>query len=77
MFGISGEHLLILAIVLLVFGPRRLPEIGNTLGKAMRNFKDSLSGVEEAEFRHLKEPPKSAAPQQRPAPESAPSAEAH
>jgi sec-independent protein translocase protein TatA len=55
MFGISGEHLLILAIVLLIFGPRRLPELGNTMGKAIRNFKDSLAGVEEAKFRHLEE----------------------
>jgi sec-independent protein translocase protein TatA len=55
MFGISGEHLLILGIVLLIFGPRRLPELGNTLGKAIRNFKDALSGVEEADFRKLQE----------------------
>jgi sec-independent protein translocase protein TatA len=53
MFGISGEHLLILGIVLLIFGPRRLPELGNTLGKAIRNFKDSVSGVEEAAFRKI------------------------
>src|SRR3954471_15815982 len=55
MFGISGEHLLILGIVLLIFGPRRLPELGNTLGKAIRNFKDSLSGVEEAKFHRIQE----------------------
>jgi sec-independent protein translocase protein TatA len=55
MFGISGEHLLILGIVLLIFGPRRLPELGNTLGKAIRNFKDALSGIEEAKFRKLEE----------------------
>lgn len=53
MFGISGEHLLILGIVLLIFGPKRLPELGNTMGKAIRNFKDAISGVEEAKFRHL------------------------
>lgn len=55
MFGISGEHLLILGIVLLIFGPRRLPELGNTLGKAIRNFKDSVNGVEEAKFRRIAE----------------------
>lgn len=55
MFGISGEHIVILAIVLLIFGPRRLPELGNTMGKAIRNFKDALSGVEEAKYRHLEE----------------------
>jgi sec-independent protein translocase protein TatA len=53
MFGISGEHLLIVGIVLLFFGPRRLPELGNTLGKAIRNFKDAISGVEEAQYRKL------------------------
>jgi sec-independent protein translocase protein TatA len=58
MFGISGEHLLILGIVLLIFGPRRLPELGNTLGKAIRNFKDAISGVEEAKFRKVEEPEK-------------------
>jgi TatA/E family protein of Tat protein translocase len=56
MFGISGEHLLVLGIVLLIFGPRRLPELGNTLGKAIRNFKDAVSGVEEAKFRHIDDP---------------------
>lgn len=55
MFGISGEHLLILGIVLLIFGPRRLPELGNTLGKAIRNFKDAISGIEEAKFRKCEE----------------------
>jgi len=53
MFGMSGEHLLILGIVLLIFGPRRLPELGNTMGKAIRNFKDALSGVEEAKYRKI------------------------
>lgn len=55
MFGISGEHLLVLGIVLLIFGPRRLPELGNTLGKAIRNFKDAISGIEEAKFRKIEE----------------------
>ncbi|MBY0471693.1 twin-arginine translocase TatA/TatE family subunit [bacterium] len=55
MFGFSGEHLLILGIVLLIFGPRKLPELGHTLGKAIRNFKDSMSGVEEAGYRKLDE----------------------
>ena len=55
MFGMSGEHLLILGIVLLIFGPRRLPELGNTLGRSIRNFKDAISGVEEAKFRKIEE----------------------
>ena len=55
MFGVSGEHLLILGVVLLIFGPRRLPELGNTLGKAIRNFRDAISGVEEAQFHKVEE----------------------
>lgn len=53
MFGLSGEHVVILLIILLIFGPRKLPELGNTLGKAIKNFKDSISGVQEAKYRNL------------------------
>ena len=38
-------HLIvILLIALLVFGPRKLPELGRGLGEAIRGFKDALSG---------------------------------
>jgi sec-independent protein translocase protein TatA len=47
MFGISFEHLLILGVVLLIFGPRRLPELGNALGKTLKSFKEALAGVED------------------------------
>lgn len=47
-FGISLPELLILLVVLLlVFGAKRLPEMGRSLGKGMREFKDSVSGIEE------------------------------
>ena len=48
MFGEIGidKLLLILAIVLVFFGPRRLPELGATLGKGIRDFKRSLGGHE-------------------------------
>jgi sec-independent protein translocase protein TatA len=36
--------LLLLVVVLLVFGAKRLPEIGRSLGDGMRGFKDSLHG---------------------------------
>jgi len=39
--------LLILAIALLVFGPRKLPELGQGLGKGIRGFKDALRGIAE------------------------------
>ena len=42
-------HLLvILLIALVVFGPRRLPELGKGLGQAMRGFKDALGGKDAA-----------------------------
>jgi sec-independent protein translocase protein TatA len=45
MFGLGAtELLIILAIVVLLFGARRLPEIGSGLGKAIRGFKEGISG---------------------------------
>jgi sec-independent protein translocase protein TatA len=42
-------HLLvILIIVLIIFGPGKLPEIGNTLGKAIRGFKNSMNEPEKS-----------------------------
>jgi sec-independent protein translocase protein TatA len=35
---------LILVIVLVVFGPKRLPDLGRSLGSGMREFKDSITG---------------------------------
>ena len=47
-FGISVPELLILLVVLLlVFGAKRLPEMGRSLGKGMREFKDSVSGKDD------------------------------
>jgi sec-independent protein translocase protein TatA len=45
-FGI-WELLVILAIAILVFGARRLPEIGAGLGNAIKNFKAGISGKDE------------------------------
>jgi sec-independent protein translocase protein TatA len=48
MFGIGIQELLvILAICVLIFGARRLPEIGSGLGKAIKNFKTGVSGQDE------------------------------
>jgi len=49
MFGGIGipELLLIFGILLLLFGARKLPEIGKGLGEGIRSFKSSLSGEEE------------------------------
>ena len=37
----------ILIILLLVFGPKRLPEMGRSLGRGMREFKDSVTGKDD------------------------------
>jgi sec-independent protein translocase protein TatA len=39
-----AELIIVLVIALLVIGPKKLPEVGKSLGKGMREFKDSLSG---------------------------------
>ena len=39
-----GELIVVLVIALLVLGPKRLPEVGKSLGRGMREFKDSISG---------------------------------
>ena len=41
------ELIVILAIALIVLGPKRLPEVGKSLGKGMREFKESLQGESE------------------------------
>lgn len=47
-FGIGVTELIILLVVLLIFfGPKRLPEMGRSLGKGMREFKDSISGKDD------------------------------
>ncbi|HEY7691362.1 MAG TPA: twin-arginine translocase TatA/TatE family subunit [Gaiellaceae bacterium] len=44
--GITGL-VVILIVALLVFGPKRLPEMGKSLGRGMREFKDSISGKDD------------------------------
>jgi sec-independent protein translocase protein TatA len=41
------EILIVLAIALIVFGPKRLPEMGRSLGRGIREFKDSITGNDE------------------------------
>ena len=38
------ELIIVLVIALIVIGPKRLPEVGKSLGRGMREFKDSISG---------------------------------
>jgi sec-independent protein translocase protein TatA len=44
MFGLSLGHLIILSVVVLLFGHRRLPELGHALGKGVGAFKRGLEG---------------------------------
>ena len=44
-FSVSpGELIVVLIIALIVLGPKRLPEVGRSIGNGMREFRDSLSG---------------------------------
>jgi len=38
---------LVLLVVLLIFGPKRLPDLGRSLGRGMREFKDSVTGKDD------------------------------
>ena len=50
MFGLSGVHLFILlVVVLIIFGPGKLPQVGKSLGTAISEFKNSLSAKDEPE----------------------------
>lgn len=40
-----GELLVILVLALIIFGPRRLPEIGRSLGKSIREFRDASQQI--------------------------------
>jgi sec-independent protein translocase protein TatA len=70
--------LLLLVVILLVFGAKRLPEIGRSLGEGMRGFKDSISGETSQSSQHSLTsappaappvaPPAAAAPMAAPAP---------
>jgi len=69
----------LLLLALLLFGAKRLPEIGRSLGSGMREFKDSVSGEKKAETRSELPPPVPAPPpapiadDAAPAPTAAPS----
>jgi sec-independent protein translocase protein TatA len=62
----AGEIIIVLVIVLLIFGPKRLPDLGRSLGRGMREFKDSITGKDDDDEQkpeltaaaHEEEPPK-------------------
>ena len=44
------EIVIILVIVLIIFGPKRLPDLGRSMGRGMREFKDSVTGKDKDEL---------------------------
>ena len=66
------EIILLLGLALLLFGAKRLPEIGRSLGSGMREFKDSVTGDRSPEPRSELPPPVPVAPPPAPAPDATP-----
>ena len=50
-----SELVLILVVILVLFGAKRLPEIGSSLGKAIREFQKALKGEDEPKSKDQKE----------------------
>ena len=67
------ELIIVLVILLVIFGPKRLPGLGRSLGSGMREFKDSISGRskddEEGDEPRQLEPPAAVSSEQRAADE--------
>ena len=51
----TGEIVLIIFALALIFGAKRIPEIGASLGKGIRNFKNSFTDEESKETKQLEE----------------------
>ena len=62
------DVIVVLVIALLIFGPKRLPLLGRSLGQGMREFKDSLTGDSAAEESDERPALTSASPAPAPAP---------
>jgi sec-independent protein translocase protein TatA len=51
------EIAIVLLIVLVIFGPKRLPQLGRSLGSGMREFKDAVTGKHKDEPDEIEAPP--------------------
>ena len=51
----TTEIILIVLLVLLLFGGKKIPELMRGLGKGVKSFKDGMNGVEEPEIKESKE----------------------
>ena len=56
------EIAIVLVIVLVIFGPKRLPQLGKSLGSGMREFKDAVTGKTKDDDEHEELPSPPAAP---------------
>jgi sec-independent protein translocase protein TatA len=65
------ELIVLIIVLLLIFGPKRLPEIGKSMGKGMREFKDSVTGKDEQPAELTSTPAPTATPAQEPTPTAA------
>jgi sec-independent protein translocase protein TatA len=63
-----GELLLIFLVVLLVFGASKVPQLGDALGRGIRNFKRSMSGDDAIDVTPKKLDEAASQQQQQPAP---------
>ena len=58
MYGLSASHLIILGLIVLLFGAKRLPELGANLGKALHAFKSATDGRQNELTHQSQEKPK-------------------
>jgi sec-independent protein translocase protein TatA len=66
MFGLGiGELLVILVIVMIIFGAGRLPELGDGLGRGIRNFRKAVSKPDEIDITPKAEEGEAAHPDQK------------
>ncbi|MEA2448660.1 MAG: sec-independent protein translocase protein TatA [Thermoleophilaceae bacterium] len=59
------EIAIVLLIVLVIFGPKRLPQLGRSLGSGMREFKDAVTGKNKDDDVDVIEPPAPPVPTDR------------
>jgi sec-independent protein translocase protein TatA len=64
------DAVVVLLVVLLIFGPKRLPSLGKSLGHGMREFKDGITGNSEPEHEEEQRPELTQASAAVPAPEA-------